>query len=88
MGHIHIATYHSTSRSPQQQDERVECEKNRHKLGPGGYKAAMPKWAKKEQELHDAGILDPLEGCTVRTRNWIQDHSRTDDSGQLIASSS
>jgi hypothetical protein len=42
-----------------------------HKLGPGGYKAAMPKWSKKEQELRDAGISDPLEGCVVRTRNWI-----------------
>jgi hypothetical protein len=47
----------------------------------------MPKWAEKEQELHDAGILDPLEGCTVRTRNWIQGRSRTDDSRRLIASS-
>jgi hypothetical protein len=27
-----------------------------HKLGPEGYKAAMPKWTKKEQELRDAGI--------------------------------
>jgi hypothetical protein len=43
--------------------------KFRHKLGPGGYKAAMSKWAKKEQELCDVGIPDPLEGCTVCTRN-------------------
>jgi hypothetical protein len=43
--------------------------KFRHKLGPAEYKAAMPKCPKKEQELHDAGILDPLEGCTVCTRN-------------------
>jgi hypothetical protein len=43
--------------------------KFKHKLGPGGYRATMPKWAKKEQELHDAKILDPLKGCTVRTRN-------------------
>jgi hypothetical protein len=43
--------------------------KFRHKLGPGGHKAAMPKWAKKEQELHEAGILDPLKGYTVHTRN-------------------
>jgi hypothetical protein len=48
----------------------------------------MPKWTKKEQELHDAGIPDPLEGCTVRTRNWIWGRSRTDDSGRLIVSSS
>jgi hypothetical protein len=46
--------------------------KSRHKLGPGGYKAAMPKWAKKEQELQDAGIPDPLQGCIVHTRNWIR----------------
>jgi hypothetical protein len=45
--------------------------KFRNKLGSRGYKAEMPKWAKKEQELHDAGIPDPLEGCTMHTRNWI-----------------
>jgi hypothetical protein len=43
--------------------------KFRHKLGPGGYRAAMPKWAKKEQELRNAGIPGPLEGCTMCTRN-------------------
>jgi hypothetical protein len=52
-----------------------------YKLGLGGYKAAMPKWAKKEQDLHDAGIPYPLEGCTVRTINWIQGCSCTNDSG-------
>jgi hypothetical protein len=31
---------------------------------------------------------DPLEGCMVCTKNWIQGHSRTDDSGRLITSSS
>jgi hypothetical protein len=40
-----------------------------HKLGPGGYNDAMPKWVKKEQELRDAEIPDPLEGCTMHTRN-------------------
>jgi hypothetical protein len=62
--------------------------KFRHKLEPRGYKASIPKWTKKEQELRDAGILDPLEGCTVCTRNWIRGHSRIDDSGRLITSSS
>jgi hypothetical protein len=62
--------------------------KFRHKLGPGGYKAAMPKWANKEQELCDGRILLPLEGCTMRTRNWIRGHSRIDDRGRLITSSS
>jgi hypothetical protein len=59
-----------------------------YKLGPGGYKAAMPKWAKKKQELCEAGIPNPLEGCTMRTRNWIRSRSRTDDSGRLITSCS
>jgi hypothetical protein len=46
--------------------------KFRHKLGPGGYKIAMPNSAKKEQELHEVGIPDPLQGCTVRTRNRVR----------------
>jgi hypothetical protein len=49
--------------------ELIAKNKFRHKLGPRGYKSAIPKWAKKEQELHEVGIPDPLEGCTVRTRN-------------------
>jgi hypothetical protein len=48
----------------------------------------MPKWAMKEHELYDAGIPDPVEGCTVRTGNWIRDRSHTDNSRQLIPSSS
>jgi hypothetical protein len=42
-----------------------------HRLGPSGYKATIPLWTKKKQELHEAVILDPLEGCTLRMRNWI-----------------
>jgi hypothetical protein len=45
--------------------------KFRHKLGPEGYKASIQKWTKKEQELHDTGIPDPLEGCMMHTRNLI-----------------
>jgi hypothetical protein len=60
----------------------------RHKLGPSGYKATMKIWTKKEQELHEARIPYPLEGCTVHTKNWICGHSHTDDSGRLVTSSS
>jgi hypothetical protein len=49
--------------------ELIAKNKFRHKLGPGGYKSVIPKWAKKEQELHEVGMPDPLEGCTVRTKN-------------------
>jgi hypothetical protein len=43
--------------------------KFKHRLGPGGYKAAIPIWIKKEQELREAGIPNPLKGCTLRMRN-------------------
>jgi hypothetical protein len=59
-----------------------------HRLGAGGYEAAMPKWTKKEQELRVARIPNALEGCTLRTKNFICGHSRLDDSRQLITSSS
>jgi hypothetical protein len=62
--------------------------KFRYKLGPRGYKTAMPKCTKKKQELYEAVIPNPLEGCTVCTRNWIRGCSHTDDSGRLIISSS
>jgi hypothetical protein len=50
--------------------ELIWKNKFKHRLGPGGYKAAIQLWTKKEQELCEAGIPDPLEGCTLRTRNW------------------
>jgi hypothetical protein len=50
-------------------NELIRKNKFRHRLGHGGYKAAIPLWAKKEQELHEAGIPDPLKGCTSCTRN-------------------
>jgi hypothetical protein len=35
-----------------------------------------------------AKILDSLEGCTLRMRNWIRGRSRIDDNGQLVTSNS
>ena len=46
--------------------ELIRNNKFKHKLGPGGYKAAISLWTKKEQELLEAGISDPLEGCMLR----------------------
>jgi hypothetical protein len=51
--------------------ELIQMNKFKHRLGPGGYKTAIPLETKKEQELREAGIPDPLEGCMLRTRNWI-----------------
>jgi hypothetical protein len=49
--------------------ELIQKNKFKHRLGPGGYKVAIPLWTKMEQELHEAGIPDPHEGWTLRTRN-------------------
>jgi hypothetical protein len=57
----------------------IQKNKSRHRLGPGGYNAAIPLRTKKGQELRDAGIPDPLEGCTLHMRNWIWGRSRLDD---------
>jgi hypothetical protein len=68
--------------------ELIQKNKFKHRVGPGGYKATIPLWTKKEQELHEVGIPDPLEGCILRTRNWIRGRSRIDDNGQLVTSNS
>jgi hypothetical protein len=49
--------------------ELILKNKFKHRLGPGGYKAIIPLWTKKEHELHETGIPDPHKGCTLRTRN-------------------
>jgi hypothetical protein len=68
--------------------ELIQKYKFKHRLGPGGYKVAIPLWTKKEQELHEAGIQDPLEGCKLHMKNLIQDRSHIDDNGQLVTSNS
>jgi hypothetical protein len=59
----------------------IQKNKFKHRRVPGGYKATILPWTKKEHELSEAGIPDPLEGCTLRMRNWIQGRSRIDDNG-------
>jgi hypothetical protein len=49
--------------------ELIQKNTFKHILEPGGYKATIPLWTKKEQELREAGISDPLEGCMLCTRN-------------------
>ena len=34
-----------------------------HKLGPGGYAVAMPKWDKSEKEMEDAGVTPETLSC-------------------------
>jgi hypothetical protein len=75
-----------TTNSSNRMKELIQKNKFKHRLGPGGYKAAIPFWTKKEQELRETGISDPLEGCTLRMRNWIRGRSRIDDNRPLVTS--
>jgi hypothetical protein len=68
--------------------ELLQKNKFKHKLGPGGDKATIPLWTKKEHELHEAWILDPLEGCMLRTETWIRGWSHIDGSRRLVTSNS
>jgi hypothetical protein len=68
--------------------EQIQKNKFKHRLGPGGDKAAIPLWTKKKHELREARIPNPLEGCMLSTRNWIRGRSRIDDNGQLVTSNS
>jgi len=60
----------------------------RPNLGPGGYKAKLPKWRQMEERLRLAGIPNPLEGCSERTKTWLLGRSKSTDDGQLIPKSS
>jgi hypothetical protein len=62
----------------------IQKNKFKHRLGPGGYKVAIPLWTKKEQELNEAGIPNHLKGCMLRTRNKIWGRSHIDDNRQLV----
>jgi hypothetical protein len=68
--------------------ELIQKNKFKHRLGPSGYKVAIPLWRKNEQELREARIPDPLEGCMMCMRNWIWGRSHIDNNGQLITSNS
>jgi hypothetical protein len=68
--------------------ELIQKNKFKHRIGPHGYKVAISLWKKKEQELREAGIPDPLEGCMLHMRNWICGRSLIDGNEQLVTSNS
>ena len=45
-----------------------------HTLGQGGYKLAIPKWEKMEQDLLDRGIQPATMNCPERSRTWFYGH--------------
>ena len=68
----------------------ADKKKYHHKLGPGGYETAIPKWDKKEKDLIDKGIVpEPLrDEWELRARNWFLAHggSYDEETGDLICS--
>ena len=45
-----------------------------HTLGQGGYKLAIPKWEKMEQDLLDRGIQPTTMNWPERSRTWFYGH--------------
>jgi hypothetical protein len=68
----------------------ADKKKYHHTLGPGGYKAAMPKWDKKEAELLAKGVEPEWvrEDWELRARNWFLAHGGeyNEETGDLVCS--
>jgi hypothetical protein len=45
-----------------------------HRLGRGGYAAAIPKWRKMEQDLIAKGIISEVFHWPERSKNWYYVH--------------
>ena len=45
-----------------------------HRLGPGGYAVARPKWDKSEQQMVDAAVTPVTLSWPPRVRNWFYAH--------------
>ena len=53
--------------------------KNFHRLGPGGYKVAIPKWEKMENDLIAKGIVPQTLSWPKRARYYFYVHGGTLD---------
>ena len=56
-----------------------------HTMGSGGYRVALPKFDKLEEDLRLKGIIPGTEDFPRRSRNWLLGHGATFDAeGKLI----
>ena len=57
-----------------------------HKMGPGGYISAEPKWGADEAAMREKGITPATEDFPHRLRNWVLGHGAEYDAetGELI----
>jgi len=58
----------------QRNKENVSKKVYHHKLGQGGYKGAMRKWEKMEQDLLDRVIIPATMNWPERSGNWFYAH--------------
>jgi hypothetical protein len=49
----------------------VSAKKYKHRLGLGGYKKAIQKWQKMEQDLMDRGIQPVTWDWSERLKQWL-----------------
>ena len=56
-----------------------------HTMGPGGYRIALPKFAKLEADLRAQGITPATHDFPLRSRNWLLGHgAKFDANGNLV----
>ena len=55
-------------------------------MGTGGYKTAVPKWEKTEDEMRKKGVTPATNKCHVRSKNWLLGHGGSYDTetGEII----
>jgi hypothetical protein len=61
----------------QRNKENASKKKYHHTLGQGGYKVAIPKWEKMEQDLLARGITPATINWPERSRKWFHGHGGT-----------
>jgi hypothetical protein len=54
--------------------ENAAKKKYHHKLGPGGYKTAAPKWEKDEATMVENGINPAIADWPIRSKQWFYMH--------------
>jgi hypothetical protein len=62
------------------------AKKYNHRLGPGGYKKAIQKWQKMEQDLMDRVIQPVIRDWPERSKQWLFSNGVTlnQEDGSLV----
>ena len=66
--------YKSSELGLQKAEDNASKKVYHHTLGQGGYKLAIPKWKKMEQDLLNRGIQHATMNWPERSRIWFYGH--------------